>query len=243
MSKFFINRPIVAMVISIVMVIVGAVAIAGLPVALFPQSPVQPLTIVTIVGSCGHWPPCRRGEVEHEEHGWALMELLHSVAFIEGYGSPQLVVRVKVKPFSATAKGKALKRLLQRVACEKRGGRRGMPAQGTKAGFVLPILLLRTNRLPEGANWAYELKLDGCRAIAVKNDGKVHLRSRNNKDFNAAYAAIAKALAHLPDETVVDGEIVAIVLVGQVEYGSFYRCLQQSEMTIIPPTKPTKRAA
>jgi HAE1 family hydrophobic/amphiphilic exporter-1 len=37
MSKFFINRPIVAMVISIVMVIVGAVAIAGLPVALFPQ--------------------------------------------------------------------------------------------------------------------------------------------------------------------------------------------------------------
>src|SRR5579864_6131625 len=37
MSKFFINRPIVAMVISIVMVIVGAVAITGLPVALFPQ--------------------------------------------------------------------------------------------------------------------------------------------------------------------------------------------------------------
>ena len=37
MSKFFINRPIVAIVISIVVVIVGAVAIAGLPVALFPQ--------------------------------------------------------------------------------------------------------------------------------------------------------------------------------------------------------------
>ena len=37
MSKFFINRPIVAMVISIVMVIVGAVTIVGLPVALFPQ--------------------------------------------------------------------------------------------------------------------------------------------------------------------------------------------------------------
>ena len=37
MSKFFIHRPIVAMVISIVLVIVGAVTIAGLPVALFPQ--------------------------------------------------------------------------------------------------------------------------------------------------------------------------------------------------------------
>src|SRR5882762_2369441 len=36
MSKFFINRPIVAMVIAIVTVIVGAVAVVGLPVAQFP---------------------------------------------------------------------------------------------------------------------------------------------------------------------------------------------------------------
>src|SRR5712671_1064554 len=37
MSKFFINRPIVAMVIAIFTVIVGAVAVVGLPVAQFPQ--------------------------------------------------------------------------------------------------------------------------------------------------------------------------------------------------------------
>src|SRR5579862_6479422 len=37
MSKFFINRPIVAMVISILMVIIGAITIVTLPVALFPQ--------------------------------------------------------------------------------------------------------------------------------------------------------------------------------------------------------------
>jgi HAE1 family hydrophobic/amphiphilic exporter-1 len=37
MSKFFINRPIVAMVISILMVIAGGVTIAGLPISLFPQ--------------------------------------------------------------------------------------------------------------------------------------------------------------------------------------------------------------
>ena len=36
MSKFFINRPIVAMVIAILTVIVGAVVIVGLPVAQFP---------------------------------------------------------------------------------------------------------------------------------------------------------------------------------------------------------------
>src|SRR5262249_53212003 len=37
MSKFFINRPIVAMVISILTIIVGAVAIVSLPVAQFPD--------------------------------------------------------------------------------------------------------------------------------------------------------------------------------------------------------------
>ncbi|MEI6533765.1 MAG: efflux RND transporter permease subunit, partial [Verrucomicrobiaceae bacterium] len=37
MAKFFINRPIVAMVISIIMVIVGIVAILGLPIAQFPN--------------------------------------------------------------------------------------------------------------------------------------------------------------------------------------------------------------
>src|ERR1700736_5856796 len=37
MSKFFINRPLVAMVIAILMVIVGAVTIATLPIAQFPN--------------------------------------------------------------------------------------------------------------------------------------------------------------------------------------------------------------
>jgi len=37
MSKFFINRPIVAMVIAILMVIVGLVAMSGLPIAQFPN--------------------------------------------------------------------------------------------------------------------------------------------------------------------------------------------------------------
>src|ERR1700753_1088176 len=37
MSKFFINRPIVAMVISIIMVIIGVVTMVSLPVAQFPK--------------------------------------------------------------------------------------------------------------------------------------------------------------------------------------------------------------
>ena len=37
MSKFFINRPIVAIVISVLIVLGGLVAMSGLPVAQFPD--------------------------------------------------------------------------------------------------------------------------------------------------------------------------------------------------------------
>ncbi len=52
MSKFFINRPIVAMVVSILMVIVGAVTITSLPVALFPNIvPPEVQVVATYVGA------------------------------------------------------------------------------------------------------------------------------------------------------------------------------------------------
>ena len=79
-----------------------------------------------------------------------------------------------------------------------------------KAKFIEPMLLLRTDKLPEGADWLVELKLDGYRALAIKLVGKVHLRSRNDNDFSIRYPGIAKALAAMPDETVVDGEVVAL---------------------------------
>src|SRR4051794_16039830 len=52
MSKFFINRPIVAMVIAILTVIIGAVALSGLPVAQFPQiAPPDNYIAATYVGA------------------------------------------------------------------------------------------------------------------------------------------------------------------------------------------------
>lgn len=79
-----------------------------------------------------------------------------------------------------------------------------------KAVFVEPMLLLRTEKLPEGKTWLYELKFDGYRAEAIKSGGRVQLRSRNDNDFNGRYPMIVKALSAMPEETVVDGEIVAL---------------------------------
>jgi len=79
-----------------------------------------------------------------------------------------------------------------------------------KAKFIEPMLLQRTAKLPEGEAWTYEIKWDGYRAIAFKTGGKVHLRSRNDNDFAVRYPGIVQALLGLPDDTVIDGEIVAL---------------------------------
>jgi bifunctional non-homologous end joining protein LigD len=87
---------------------------------------------------------------------------------------------------------------------------RHLPQPKTKAAFIEPMLLLRANALPDGPNWLYELKLDGYRALGIKSGSKAALRSRKDNDFTGRYPGISKALAALPDETVVDGEVVAL---------------------------------
>ena len=72
------------------------------------------------------------------------------------------------------------------------------------------MLLLRRATLPDEPRWEYQLKFDGYRAIAFKTGGTVHLRSRNDNDFSVRYPTIVNGLAQLPNETVVDGELVAL---------------------------------
>jgi DNA ligase D-like protein (predicted ligase) len=94
-------------------------------------------------------------------------------------------------------------------------------AATTKARFAEPMLLLRTDVLPDdAARWAYQLKVDGYRAIAFKANGKVHLRSRNDKDFTARYPGVLRGLAGLPNETVVDGELVAFDADGKPSFNA-----------------------
>jgi bifunctional non-homologous end joining protein LigD len=78
-----------------------------------------------------------------------------------------------------------------------------------KVGFIEPMLAVAVTKLPEGPAWTYELKFDGYRALGMKANGKVRLLSRNGKDFTRRFASIAHALEALPDNTVIDGEVIA----------------------------------
>jgi len=83
------------------------------------------------------------------------------------------------------------------------------------------MLLQRRDTLPTDiGRWAYELKLDGYRAIATKTNGAVRLWSRNGHSFNARYPAIVRGLAKLPEDTVVDGEVVALDAEGRPSFNA-----------------------
>ena len=73
-------------------------------------------------------------------------------------------------------------------------------------------------KLPEGREWSYEIKLDGYRLEVVKNAGQVTLYSRRRNVLNRKFPYIAAALAKLPDATVVDGELVALDTEGRSSF-------------------------
>ena len=83
-----------------------------------------------------------------------------------------------------------------------------------------PCCSFAPSGFPRDRTGLYELKLDGYRALAIKSYGVAHLRSRNNKSFDGKYPAIVKALARLPDETVIDGEVVALDESGRPSFSS-----------------------
>ena len=59
--------------------------------------------------------------------------------------------------------------------------------------FATPMAAQVVKALPEGDGWAYELKLDGYRALVIKDEQRVELRSRKNKDLTGKYRGIAAA--------------------------------------------------
>jgi bifunctional non-homologous end joining protein LigD len=73
-----------------------------------------------------------------------------------------------------------------------------------------PMLCESAEQPPDGPEWRYELKLDGYRAIGFKTEGQAELWSRNGKDFVRRFPEVAKAIASLPEDTAIDGEIVAL---------------------------------
>ena len=87
---------------------------------------------------------------------------------------------------------------------------RGRRLKKVEPAFVEPMRCLPVETLPRDEAWSYEMKFDGCRAMAVKAQGGVTLYTQDKKSLNERFPALVQALEALPGEFVLDGEVVAL---------------------------------
>jgi bifunctional non-homologous end joining protein LigD len=83
----------------------------------------------------------------------------------------------------------------------------GRPAK--RPGIIEPCIPTRVSKPPVGPQWIHEIKHDGYRLIARKQDGRVRLFTRRGFDWTERYPRISAAVAALPAVSVtIDGEAV-----------------------------------
>jgi bifunctional non-homologous end joining protein LigD len=72
------------------------------------------------------------------------------------------------------------------------------------------MLATPSDALPTSGEWAYEMKWDGVRALAVVDGSSLRLASRNGNDVTIAYPELQPLAEQVRLGAVLDGEIVAV---------------------------------
>ena len=94
--------------------------------------------------------------------------------------------------------------------------------------LILPFKPMELKILQEpfdSDDFLFQIKWDGVRCVASNFDGNVRLFNRNANERTAQYPEIVEDLeSFLPDNTMLDGEIVAL---GENGKPNFYRLLKR----------------
>jgi bifunctional non-homologous end joining protein LigD len=110
------------------------------------------------------------------------------------------------------------------AALERAGGRTRVGARRKGGAASAPAPMLATAATGAGLDpdeeWAVEMKWDGYRAIAVVQDGRATITSRNGVDLTPAFPELAELPDSLDvDDAVLDGEIVVLGAGGRPDFG------------------------
>jgi bifunctional non-homologous end joining protein LigD len=84
---------------------------------------------------------------------------------------------------------------------------------------IHPMLAESVEKPFDGAEWLFEIKWDGYRAIAFIADGKVRLVSRNQNDLTPRYPELKDMAKFIHAKTaILDGEVVALDEEGKASF-------------------------
>src|SRR5271169_2416560 len=97
----------------------------------------------------------------------------------------------------------------------------GLPgaAKEPMPSVIHPMLATLVDKPFDDAEWLFEIKWDGYRAVAFLQDGKVRLFSRNQNDLTAEYPELTGLAQNVRARTaILDGEIVALDEQGRASF-------------------------
>ena len=87
------------------------------------------------------------------------------------------------------------------------------------ASFVPPQLATLVSRPPAGEDWLHEMKFDGYRILARRDEKKVALLSRNGRPWTNRFPTVADSVRALPARRVLlDGEVAVVTSDGRTSF-------------------------
>ena len=90
-----------------------------------------------------------------------------------------------------------------------------------------PQLATLVKIAPEGEDWLHEIKFDGYRIVSIVNNGRIHLLTRNGKDWTKKFPDITEALKALPiQQGILDGEVVVLRSNGTSDFQALQNVLK-----------------
>ncbi len=101
------------------------------------------------------------------------------------------------------------------------GGPAGPPDPAPRFRELRPMLASSRQQPFDDPGWAFELKWDGYRALALVTSDATELRSRTGRDLTGAYAELADLRRAVTlQEVVLDGEVVVIGEEGRPDFNA-----------------------
>lgn len=98
---------------------------------------------------------------------------------------------------------------------------------------VQPMLATLIDEPFDDQNWVYEVKWDGYRAVAFMKNGKIELKSRNDKSFNEKFYPVYDTLKSIAINAVLDGEIVVLEKNGTANFAALQNWRSEADGDLV----------
>ena len=162
----------------------------------------------------GEWPlvrTARRGR-DGGKREWLLMK--HRGDAQAGPGRPfaeESVLSGRRVEEVAAGQGRAAQALSEAI-------RLGAPERPGAPALRAPMLAEPRDQPFDREGWLFELKYDGYRLLARRLGGRAELRTRGGEDATLAFPEVAQAVEMLPQDAVLDGELVVLSADGRPSF-------------------------